>query len=357
MELTDYGIYLANWYAQNKRELPWRQTRDPYKIWLSEVMLQQTRVSQGLPYYIGFLEKFPTVYALAEAEEKEVLLEWQGLGYYTRARNLHKCAKTIVSHYGGRFPAQYEQLQELPGVGSYTAAAIASISFGQKVPVLDGNVYRVISRLFDIGEAIDTAKSRKIFMDIAAGMIPDIDPGSFNQAIMEFGALVCVPKNPLCAECVLNSKCLSFSKKNQADRPVKRMKVKKTIRHFNYLVMKNQTGIYMKKRIKNDIWKGLFDFYLLESPNEISKLHDIPGIQKLNGVNDPSTWKLVHVKEYKHLLTHQVIQAKFFLVRCKDPKQKVWGDIQDDGDFYPLEQIDNLPKPVLINKYLKEEIF
>ena len=204
---------LTAWYLQNKRDLPWRNTTDPYKIWLSEIMLQQTRVAQGLPYFLRFIESFPTVFDLANASEEEVLKLWQGLGYYSRARNLHATAKIIANDYGGDFPNNFKELLKLKGVGDYTAAAIASFSFNEVIPVVDGNVYRVLARYFDIETNIALPKAKKEFFELASELISKENPALFNQAIMEFGALQCVPQNPDCSKCVLNSSCLGLQKK------------------------------------------------------------------------------------------------------------------------------------------------
>ena len=354
MKLTLYTKALLNWYSDNRRELPWRQTDDPYKIWLSEIMLQQTRVVQGLPYYMNFLNRFPSVVDLANASEKEVLLEWQGLGYYSRARNLHKCAKKIVVDYEGIFPDSYAELIKLPGIGPYTAAAIASICYKESVPVLDGNVYRVLSRLFDINIDINSAKGKKFFFDIAQRLISEEMPGEFNQAIMEFGALNCLPKNPKCKNCVLNLDCESFSLKNQQDRPVKSPKKKKRIRYFNYLVLGNDRSLFMNQRVKNDIWKGLYDFQLIESDGKISD--KMVFLEEL-GIIIEDEWQIHHIKEYKHVLTHQVIHATFYYIDSTSQSNFINEDPIKNADFYNFDQIENLPKPVLIDKYLKEEIF
>jgi A/G-specific adenine glycosylase len=354
LKLSGYTKALLEWYSDNKRDLPWRQTTEPYKVWLSEIMLQQTRVSQGLPYYLNFINRFTSVWDLAKANEKEVLLEWQGLGYYTRARNLHKCAKKIVSDYGGEFPKSYAELIKLPGIGPYTAAAIASICFKEPFPVLDGNVYRVLSRLFNIDYDINTSIGKKSFMELARTLIREDNPGDFNQAIMEFGALQCIPKNPDCETCVLNLSCESFSLKNQIDRPVKSGKKKKKNRFFNYLVLGNNKGLYMNRRIKNDIWKGLYDFQLIESDNKIS---DLMRLLKSQGFIKGPEMQIHHIKEYKHVLTHQVIHATFYFVELIVPANILMSDSFENINFYDFDQIENLPKPVLIDNYLKEEIF
>ena len=317
-------------------------------------MLQQTRVSQGQPYYISFINRFPTVSDLAKANEEEILLEWQGLGYYTRARNLHKCAKKIVTDYNGVFPDSYNELIKLPGIGPYTAAAIASICFREPVPVLDGNVFRVLSRLFNIEHDISTAEGKKAFLDLAQALITDDNPGDFNQALMEFGALQCVPKNPACDICILNLNCESYILKNQLERPVKANKKKKRDRFFNYLVLGNDKGLYMNQRVKNDIWKGLYDFQLIESDNKLSDM--ILSLEGL-GITKGAEWQIHHIKEYKHVLTHQVIHATFYFIELNINNIKLSAGRVENSGFYDFDQIENLPKPVLIDNYLKEEIF
>jgi A/G-specific adenine glycosylase len=355
MEFTYITDQLLSWYFTNKRPLPWRETNDPYHIWLSEIILQQTRVGQGLPYYERFVEKFPSVFDLSSASEDEVLLLWQGLGYYSRARNLHKCARKIVSEYHGQFPKSYAALIKLPGIGPYTAAAIASICYKESKPVLDGNVFRVLSRLFDIKENISTGAGKKYFETIAKNMIPETDPGDFNQAIMEFGALQCTPVNPDCISCIMNSHCLSYKNNSQHERPVKEKRNQKVIRHFNYLVLENELGLYLKKRRDNDIWQGLYDFHLIESSK--------PGKSDLPSSVNPILRKTAAdiqpagIRHFKHVLTHQIIYACFHHIRLKTNGLSGLGVLLKGGKFYPLDEIMKLPKPVLIDKYLKEEIF
>jgi len=354
LKLTGYTTVLLKWYSENRRDLPWRQTSDPYNIWLSEIMLQQTRVSQGLPYYMNFIKRFPSIADLANASEKEVLLEWEGLGYYSRARNLHECAKNIVYDYGGIFPGTYAELIKLPGIGPYTAAAISSICFYEPYPVLDGNVYRVLSRLFNIKSDINTAEGKKTFLHIARALISDECPGDYNQAIMEFGALQCLPKNPQCEICVLNMTCESYSIKNQMERPVKSTKKKKQIRFFNYLVLVNKRSLFMNQRVKNDIWKGLYDFQLVESDGKISD--EIVFLEGL-GIIEGAEWQIHHIKEYKHVLTHQIIHATFYCIDANNSVNNLVANSVENADFYNFDEIENLPKPVLINNYLKEAIF
>ena len=260
-----FANQLVNWYNSNKRPLPWRETKDPYKIWLSEIILQQTRVSQGLPYYLKFMTEFPTIHDLAKANEQKVLSLWQGLGYYSRARNLHQCAIYISDKLGGKFPSSYLELLKLPGIGPYTAAAIASIAFGEAVPVVDGNVYRVLSRLFGIEADIGQSKNREIFYEHALQLIQNQDPDTFNQAMMEFGAMHCMPRNPLCEECFVSSECYANLHGKQESFPIKSKKIKVRKRYFNYIVFFFEDGLLMRERSEGDIWQGLNDFYCIES--------------------------------------------------------------------------------------------
>lgn len=274
----EFSNLLIQWYLQNKRDLPWRNTVNPYHIWLSEIMLQQTRVAQGLPYFLSFTSSFPTVLDLANADEEQVLKLWQGLGYYSRARNLHNTAKLVAFERGGVFPDNYKELLQLKGVGEYTAAAIASFSYNEVVPVVDGNVFRVLSRYFDIETDIASSGAKKEFTELASELIPHDNPALFNQAIMEFGALQCVPKNPDCGTCVLNSGCLALQKNKVNELPVKLKKTKVRNRYFNYLVFSddNQNHI-VRKRTEKGIWHNLYEFPLIETAAEV----DFDTISKL----------------------------------------------------------------------------
>ncbi|HEY0091267.1 MAG TPA: A/G-specific adenine glycosylase, partial [Flavobacterium sp.] len=273
---------LIDWYLQNRRNLPWRDTTDPYLIWLSEIMLQQTRVAQGMPYYFKFAEAFPTVFDLARADEQQVLKLWQGLGYYSRARNLHKTAQYVAGNLGGIFPKNYAGLIKLTGVGEYTAAAIASFSYNEPVAVVDGNVFRVLSRFFDIETDIATPSAKKEFTSLASELMPKDQPALFNQAIMEFGALQCIPRNPDCYNCPLNSGCLAFKSRKVNVLPVKSKKAKAKDRFFNYLVYSDENQrTLLEKRIGKGIWENLYEFPLIETDSvaeteSIMKLIKIP---------------------------------------------------------------------------------
>ncbi|MTI22133.1 A/G-specific adenine glycosylase [Fulvivirga sp. RKSG066] len=347
---------LLNWYKANSRDLPWRETTDPYKIWLSEIILQQTRVAQGLPYYESFVNHYPKVELLAQASEQEVLRLWQGLGYYSRARNLHACAKLIVEKYEGKFPKTYSEILKLPGVGQYTAAAIASFAYREVVPVIDGNVFRVLSRLFGIDKDILSAKSRKDFEVVANDLISQERPDLFNQAIMEFGALQCTPKSPNCIECPLALECYARAHNLQGSLPVKIKKVKVKKRYFFYMVFEYEDTFWMSERTKGDIWQGLFDFHLTVKEKDTIPILETEAFPKelSSEIGNEVSWNQT---SFKHILTHQVIYAKFSSVKIssKAIKDKLIATI--GGAFYTIDEIKNLPKPVLVSKYLNEAIF
>ncbi|QSE97971.1 A/G-specific adenine glycosylase [Fulvivirga lutea] len=341
---------LINWYEQNKRDLPWRNVSDPYKIWLSEIILQQTRVNQGMPYYHKFVELFPTVEDLAQADESKVLRAWQGLGYYSRARNLHRCAKVIVQNYVGMFPKTYDELVKLPGVGPYTAAAIASFAFGEATAVVDGNVFRALSRIFGIEDDINSGKGQKTFRALANELIPANKPAEFNQGLMEFGSIQCTPTNPHCEECVFQSECFAYKNDLQSSLPVKVKKVKIKKRYFNYLVFKKGNALFMQERQAKDIWKGMYDFPLIESQKPLSK-KELLIADELKPFNIYSE-AVSDSHEYKHILSHQHLYTRFFLVERAADNLPL-----DKGRFFSYEEILDLPKPVLISSYLKDYIF
>lgn len=340
---------LIRWYAKHQRDLPWRSTRDPYKIWLSEIMLQQTRVNQGLPYYLKFVQNFPNIKDLALASEVKVLKLWEGLGYYSRAKNLHKCAKKVVHLHGGIFPNNYNDLLSLPGIGPYSAAAIASFAYKEPVAVLDGNVYRVISRVFGIKDDIAQPKTAKVFTALANELLDSSQPDIYNQAIMEYGALHCKPKKPLCESCSLSSMCYAFANKEQQLLPVKSKKVKVTTKHFSYIVFEKEGRLAMKRRDDSGIWKGLYDFHLILSEDHLTTEQLLIRLD-LKGENIV----VANIsKEYKHQLTHQRIYATFYkIMQREESKFELNGML-----YYDLEEIEDLPKPVLISKYLKDNIF
>lgn len=335
---------LIQWYERNKRELPWRETKDPYKIWISEIILQQTRVDQGLPYYLRFLKAFPNVKALANADEKTVLSIWQGLGYYSRARNLQKGAKQVLSDYKGKFPTCYNDWLLIKGVGSYTAAAVSSFCFQEKVPVLDGNVFRVLSRIFGITEDIAQAKSRKVFWDKALELIPADQPDTFNQAIMEFGALHCVPKSPDCHSCVFKSHCFAYNKDVVASLPVKIKKLVRRSRFFQYHVYYYNKQLLMRRRPSGDIWEGLMEFPLAEKES----------LDKLDRKPKPLTASpfIFQSDVLKHVLSHQDLYSRFYVFQVKNKTD--WNLLikKHDAEAILLDDLENTPKPVLLTKFL-----
>jgi A/G-specific adenine glycosylase len=345
---------LINWYTRHKRDLPWRHTTDPYRIWLSEVILQQTRVKQGMPYYLAFTEKYPTVSALALADEREVLRLWQGLGYYARARNMHTTARIIHHECGGIFPTTYASLLQLKGIGPYTAAAIASFAFRERVAVLDGNVFRVLARLYGIDRDILSHEGKKTFSALANELISAEQPDIYNQAIMEFGAMLCTPAKPQCMFCPFNSTCVAHLTSRQETLPVKSKKVKSKERFFHYLIFTCQGQIAMKERTGKDIWSGLYDFYLLEKDTfaETGELLQSP---ELASIQD----KLVVDKisdTHIHVLTHQRVLAKFWHISLPASLKEELAR-QIGLTFFVPATTEHLPKPVLINNYLNQYIF
>jgi A/G-specific adenine glycosylase len=351
MDNRYFSEKIVEWYLENKRELPWRNTKDPYKIWLSEIILQQTRVAQGLPYYNRFVAKYPDVNSLAKAPEQEVLRLWQGLGYYTRARNLHKCAKTVAERPNHQFPANYHQLKLLPGIGEYTAAAIASIAFKEPVAVVDGNVFRVISRIFGVETPINSPEGKKQFSELANSLVSGIHPDTHNQAMMEFGATFCTPKKPSCESCIFKKSCFALKNSLQQSLPVKLKVIKSKKRYFHYVVLKKGKRLLMKKRTGNDIWLGLYDFPLIE---EKRTTH----ITKVKGGEG---WLLKSLKTnaytisdtYKHILTHQTIFCRFVMI---DLKKSLPG-ADKTLKFYSFAEISDLPKPKLITRFLEDHTF
>jgi A/G-specific adenine glycosylase len=328
---------IINWYHLNKRDLPWRTTKKAYIIWLSEIILQQTRVEQGLPYFHKFLQHYPNVSDLAVADEQEILNDWQGLGYYSRARNLHKTAKEVVEIYNGVFPSTYNELLKLTGIGPYTAAAIASFAFDEAKAVVDGNVYRVLSRVFDIEEAIDSTQGKKTFELLANELIDKKNPATYNQAIMEFGALQCVPVNPDCAACPLQFQCLAYQNKTITQRPVKSKKTKVTPRYFVYLIeLSPSHTIRIEKRKEKGIWQHLYQFPLLEFTSIEEKQYYLASLNS----------KFIS-KEYKHILSHQQLFAHFAVVEPSN-------EIPENQLEIALSELSNFPIPRLIDKFWEE---
>ncbi len=428
-----FAEQLIAWYETNKRDLPWRNIRNPYFIWLSEVILQQTRVQQGLPYYLRFVETYPTVRALAAAEEKDVLRLWQGLGYYSRARNLLHTALLVVNEHQAEFPTTYKQLKKLKGIGDYTAAAIASFAFDEKVAVVDGNVFRVLARVFGVEDDISQAKSKKVFKEIAERELPNDKVAVYNQAIMEFGALYCKPVSPDCPNCIFLQTCVAAKTNRQTVLPVKNKKTIVKKRYFYYLLFEFEQKLLMHLRGEGDIWQGLYDFVLIEKnqqlltpateiiataqttqteeieseqatveeshqevanekiteigneevsneevskeeiatenqPNAIANLI-YPIFEQLNQqdlanftgklpiatpTDEKGLYLLRESPTYVHQLTHQTIYVQFWYLAVQNETLAQQLKTATQADFYTLPQVHDLPKPILIENFLKE---
>ncbi len=345
--MHDFSEQLLEWYQQNKRDLPWRSTQNPYKIWLSEIILQQTRVEQGWNYYLAFTETYPTVTDLANASEQEVLKLWQGLGYYSRARNLHFTAKYIVNELQGQFPTNYKELLKLKGVGKYTAAAIASFAYGEAVPAIDGNVYRVLSRVFGEYETINTPKAEKIFRQYAMELLPTQKAGDFNQAMMELGATVCKPQNSNCKECPVSAKCWANANTKQAELPVKKAAIKVRKRYFNYFVIEQNEAFVLQKRTEKDVWQHLYEFPLLEKKE--ASLEDYSEfLLEHFGIENP-TFKQLTSNPIIHKLSHQHLHITFW---------KVGGSFSVNSNyvFVPKTELSLYPMPIVLANFLKKNI-
>lgn len=343
----NFSQTIITWYLKNNRTLPWRKTKNPYYIWLSEVILQQTRVVQGLPYFLKFTQAFPSVFDLANANEEYVLKLWQGLGYYSRARNLHFTAKYIANNLNGNFPKNYNDLLKLKGVGDYTASAIASICFNKPTAVVDGNVYRVLARYFGIKTPINSSAGIKEFKELAQTLINPKQTGTYNQAIMDFGALHCKPQNPLCNACPLENSCFAFTKNQIKNLPVKEKKVKIKKRFFNYLVVvtpDNKT--VLEERINKGIWQKLYQFPLIETQKSINEKQLILSENFNNLFFKDVTISLFNKKDIVHKLSHQHLFTKFWIVKTSKVNSKT----------IPWNSVKKYPIPVLISKFLKQYI-
>lgn len=341
-----FSNLLIQWYLQNKRNLPWRNTTNPYPIWLSEIILQQTRVAQGMPYFYNFLENFPIIYDLAQADEQKVLKLWQGLGYYSRARNLHQTAQYIVNELDGVFPNSYSGLLQLKGIGEYTAAAIASFAYNEPVPVVDGNVFRVLSRYFGIESDISLGKTKKEFTALAAELLPKEKPALFNQAIMEFGALQCVPKSPNCGDCVFNTSCVALQKGKVHELPVKSKKLKVSHRYFNYIVVTDKNGnTKIQQRTDKGIWYNLYEFPLIETEKEEGFETIAPLIQE-NASFGSSVVSIQEVNPISivHKLSHQHLYVKFWKVTLDDALV----------DGVTSEEVKTFPFPIVIHNFIEQ---
>jgi len=343
----NFSNILIKWYLQNKRDLPWRKTADPYHIWLSEIMLQQTRVAQGTPYFFAFTQEFPTVFDLANASEEQVLKLWQGLGYYSRARNLHKTSQYVANELNGVFPANFKDLLKLKGVGEYTAAAIASFSYNEAVPVVDGNVFRVLSRYFDVESDISLPATKKEFTELAYELMPKDNPAIFNQAIMEFGALQCVPKSPDCSICVFNESCAALQKKKVSVLPVKSKKLKVTNRFFNYLILEDVLGnTLIQKRTDKGIWHNLYEFPLVET----TEIVDFDVVSKAVRNDIFPSYTILSIEECSettivHKLSHQHLHIQFWKVKI--------AEIIENG--LNASELKTFPFPIVIYNFIEKQ--
>ncbi len=313
------GQKLIAWYEINKRNLPWRDTINPYLIWVSEVILQQTRVVQGLSYYYRFIQSYPDIFSLADADIDAILKIWQGLGYYSRARNMHAAAKHIVAVYHGQFPATYNELVTIQGIGDYTASAIASIAFGQAVPVIDGNVNRVITRLFGIQHPVNKPEGKKAIRSYAERLMIKESPGTYNQAIMEFGALQCVPRSPDCDHCILKTLCVAYQKDLVETLPAKEKSMKMSIRYFHYLHICYRDRTYIRRRSDGDIWNGLYEFPMIETPAETG-LSDLSHSEAWQSYFEGQIPQVRTISsEVTHRLTHRILKVKFYEITVDQP--------------------------------------
>ena len=329
---------LIEWYRVNKRNLPWRLTKQPYKIWVSEIILQQTRIEQGEKYYYAFLEKYPNISELAKTNDEELLKVWEGLGYYSRALNMLKASRVVLNNYKGIFPSNYDDLIKLPGIGDYTASAISSICNNEVQPVVDGNVFRFLSRMFKIDLPIDKLKTKTYFKKLGFKLIDVVNPGDFNQAMMDYGSMVCRPKKFQCHKCLFSSNCKAFNSNTVMLYPFKEKRIKIKHRFLNYIfIITNDRKTLIKKRNGNGIWKNLYEFPLIETKKE-SSVNEI--IKKL----DFKYLKFISEKKIKHKLTHQQLNISFFTFKVSN----------FDDDLTDIKALSNYPFPRPINKFISE---
>ncbi len=344
-----FAALLLKWHKdENRREMPWKGEKNPYYIWLSEIILQQTRVEQGLPYFLRFKQKYPTVKQLAKAKEDEVMKLWQGLGYYSRARNLHETAKNIQQNFKGIFPGTFDELKKLKGVGDYTAAAIASFAFGEKKAVVDGNVIRVLARVFGIETAFDTTKGKKKFAQLAQELIDENNPAVYNQAIMDFGGVVCSPKNPKCEDCPFHKICIAKNHALIEQLPYREKRTKIKNRYFNYLLIKSDKEIVIQKRTGKDIWKNLYELPMIETSKPLKKkIHEVVA-EHLN-TKDFSIESAS--KEISQMLSHRKIHFRFIEIELKDFKSFSLGNTQK----VKLKSISKYAFPKTIHLFLEQK--
>jgi A/G-specific adenine glycosylase len=338
---------IHNWFEKNQRELPWRLTKDPYSIWVSEIILQQTRVNQGIPYYNRFMVEFPDVTTLANAPEDQLMKIWEGLGYYSRARNMHEAAKTIADHYNGIFPVNYEAVRNLKGIGDYTAAAIVSIAFRLPYPVVDGNVFRFLSRYLGISESMDSSSGRKHMVEIASGLLDKDNPGFHNQALMEFGAVCCLPSGQDCFNCPVQDGCFAFQHKLTGKLPVRKKKGKKRVRYFYFCIPEDDRSIIIEKRLTADIWKNLYQPPLFESARPLTEQGILTNPLIIDMTKNPGPIKVEISQEHVHQLTHQEIRARFVTITLP----RISGE-NYTGKVVKKEEIHTFAFPVLIRNFL-----
>lgn len=344
MNHPQFVTKVLEWYRINGRKLPWRATQDPYKIWLSEIILQQTRVDQGLPYYEAFVKRFPNVQSLAAADEQEVLNLWQGLGYYSRARNLHASAKMVCEVYDGVFPDTYLELKKLKGVGDYTAAAIASFAYREAVPAIDGNVYRVLSRYFDIDTPIDSSQGKKQFKELSQSLVSSEYPDDYNQAMMEMGAMVCTPKKPNCDQCPVENSCALRFDERKVNYPFKSKKVKVSKRVFHYMVSDSEYGIFLHKRSSDkDIWRNLYEFPLIES--ELLNKDNLEELLKQHF--GPLSTLHAHKGVVEHKLSHQHLTVHFWKADLVGLDSRVYQKVS-------WEKLVDYPVPRVVEQHLNQ---
>ena len=343
----NFNNELLNWYEENKRDLPWRHTTDPYVIWLSEIILQQTRVEQGMPYFNRFLERYPDVSSFAAADENEILKLWQGLGYYSRGRNMLKTARQVREQFNGVFPSAYNELIKLKGIGEYTAAAISSFAANEARAVIDGNVYRVLARYFGIADDINSTSGKKIFRKTADELLNKDHPAAHNQAMMELGAIICKPRNPACGICPVREGCYAFLNNATTALPIKINKVKIRERFFNYFLVIKDNTILMNKRDETDIWANMYDLPLIETKEllDINDLKDLPIVKSFFG-EEICVTELLPFR--KHVLTHQRLFVR--LIKCSNEPV----NLRQNWSFIEIEKLDTLPLPRIIYLFLKD---
>lgn len=341
---------LLNWNRlENHRQMPWKGEKNPYKIWLSEIILQQTRVEQGWAYYEKFISAFPSVHHLANAPQQEVFKLWEGLGYYSRCRNMIKAAQIITEQYKGRFPDSYKDILALPGIGPYTAAAICSFAYNQPFAVVDGNVYRVLARIFALEMPADTDVGKKHFNQLATDLLDKEYPGEYNQAIMDFGATICKPKNPLCGQCCFNERCKAWLNNSISSYPVKTKKLLRRTRHFYYFFLEDDQRVMVRERITKDIWQHLYELVLVEAGQELSEKEIQPLLKKI-GIPRNSVSGLRYSKKHSQQLTHQQICGIFTHVTLKNQIEALPG-----YRWVSKSEFEKLPFPRYILSYLKEK--